>query len=130
MNIFFVRDDGSLVTPPLGGTILPGITRDSLIRLARADAIEVREERYAFDQWRADAASGRVVESFGLRHRRGGDADRRGPLARGRLHHRRRRRGPDGDAPQAAPDGHPARPRRRRVRLGAADRLMATLRSS
>jgi branched-chain amino acid aminotransferase len=36
MNIFFVFDDGSLVTPPLGGTILPGITRDSiLLTLAR-----------------------------------------------------------------------------------------------
>jgi branched-chain amino acid aminotransferase group II len=35
MNVFFAFDDGSLITPPLGGTILPGITRDSLIRLAR-----------------------------------------------------------------------------------------------
>ena len=35
MNIFFVYDDGRLVTPPLTGTILPGITRDSVITLAR-----------------------------------------------------------------------------------------------
>ncbi len=28
MNVFFVFDDGSMVTPPLTGTILPGITRD------------------------------------------------------------------------------------------------------
>ena len=35
MNIFFVYDDGTLVTPPLSGTILPGITRDSMIALAR-----------------------------------------------------------------------------------------------
>ncbi|MBV5269478.1 MAG: branched-chain-amino-acid transaminase, partial [Afipia sp.] len=34
MNIFFVFDDGSLLTPPLG-TILPGITRDSIIALAK-----------------------------------------------------------------------------------------------
>ena len=34
MNIFFVFDDGSLSTPPLG-TILPGITRDSIIALAK-----------------------------------------------------------------------------------------------
>jgi branched-chain amino acid aminotransferase len=56
--------DGSIVTPPLGGTILPGITRDSLIALAREEGLTVREERYALDQWRADAASGRLVETF------------------------------------------------------------------
>ncbi len=64
MNVFFVFDDGSLVTPPLGGTILPGVTRDSLITLARGLGLTVREERYALDQWQADAASGRLVESF------------------------------------------------------------------
>lgn len=64
MNLFFVFDDGSMVTPPLDGTILPGITRDSLITLAREEGLEVREERYAIDQWRADAQSGRLVETF------------------------------------------------------------------
>lgn len=64
MNIFFVFDDGSLLTPPLGGTILAGITRDSLITLARARGLVVREERYAIDRARADAASGRLVEAF------------------------------------------------------------------
>ena len=64
MNVFFVFDDGTMITPPLSGTILPGITRDSLLRLARDEGLEVREERYSLDQWRADAASGRLVESF------------------------------------------------------------------
>jgi branched-chain amino acid aminotransferase len=64
MNIFFVFDDGSMLTPPLGGTILPGITRDSIITLARAAGITVREERYAFEQWREDAAQGRLREAF------------------------------------------------------------------
>ncbi len=64
MNLFFVFDDGSMVTPPLGGTILPGITRDSLLTLAREEGLDVREERYSLDQWREDAASGRLVESF------------------------------------------------------------------
>ncbi len=64
MNIFFVMDDGSLVTPPLTGTILPGITRDSIIALARAEGLTVREELYAIEDWRADAASGRLIESF------------------------------------------------------------------
>ncbi len=64
MNVFFVFDDGRLVTPPLTGTILPGITRDSLLQLAREEGLDVREEPYSLDQWRNDAASGRLVESF------------------------------------------------------------------
>ncbi len=64
MNVFFVFDDGSIQTPPLTGTILPGITRASLITLARDVGITVREEPYAIDQWQADAKSGRVVEAF------------------------------------------------------------------
>jgi len=64
MNIFFVFADGSLTTPPLSGTILPGITRDSIITLARGDGRNVREERYSIEQWRADAASGKLREAF------------------------------------------------------------------
>lgn len=64
MNVFFVFDDGSLVTPPLTGTILPGITRDSIIALARAVGLVVREEPYAIEQCRADAESGKLVEAF------------------------------------------------------------------
>lgn len=64
MNLFFVMADGSLITPPLGGTILPGITRDSLLQLAREEGLTVREERYSLDQWRADAASGALLEAF------------------------------------------------------------------
>ena len=63
MNIFFVFDDGSLLTPPLG-TILPGITRDSIIALARDSCTKVREEPYTIQQWRADAASGKLKEAF------------------------------------------------------------------
>ena len=64
MNIFFVFEDGSMVTPPLSGTILPGITRDSIVRLAQDQGIAVREEPYSIEQWRADAESGRLTESF------------------------------------------------------------------
>jgi len=64
MNIFFLFDDGSLLTPPLTGTILPGITRASVIALARDKGMTVREEPYAIDQWRADAASGKLREVF------------------------------------------------------------------
>lgn len=64
MNVFFVFSDGSIQTPPLTGTILPGITRDSLLTLARDGGLVVREEPYSLDQWRGDAASGRLVEAF------------------------------------------------------------------
>jgi branched-chain amino acid aminotransferase len=70
MNLFFVKADGSLLTPPLAGTILPGITRDSLITLAREEGLTVREERYSIDQWREEAASGALLESLPAARRR------------------------------------------------------------
>ncbi len=64
MNLYFVFADGTRQTPPLSGTILPGITRESLLTLAREEGLTVREEKYAIDQWRADAASGKLIETF------------------------------------------------------------------
>lgn len=64
MNLFFVFEDGTMQTPPLTGTILPGITRDSILTLARDQGLTVNETPYSFDQWRADAQSGRLVETF------------------------------------------------------------------
>jgi branched-chain amino acid aminotransferase len=64
MNIFYVYDDGTLATPPLTGSILPGITRESVITLAKRAGRTVAERPVAFDQWRADAASGRLREVF------------------------------------------------------------------
>ena len=64
MNVFLVFEDGSMVTPPLSGTILPGITRDSLMTLAKSQGLTVREQPYSIDQWRADAQSGKLTEAF------------------------------------------------------------------
>lgn len=64
MNLFFVMDDGTVITPPLTGTILPGITRDSLIQLLRDDGLEVLERPYSFDEWRTDAQSGKLLETL------------------------------------------------------------------
>ncbi|WP_432986612.1 branched-chain amino acid aminotransferase [Dactylosporangium sp. CA-233914] len=64
MNVFFVFDDDSIATPPLSGSILPGITRESVLRLAAERGHAVREEPYPFDQWRDDARSGRLREAF------------------------------------------------------------------
>jgi branched-chain amino acid aminotransferase len=64
MNLFFVMNDNSIVTPQLCGTILPGITRRSDITLARDCGLEVCERRYSIAEWRDDAASGRLIEAF------------------------------------------------------------------
>jgi branched-chain amino acid aminotransferase len=64
MNVFFVYDDGSLVTPPLTGTILPGITRDSVITLARELGHQVAERPVEMRQWQTDAQAGRLREVF------------------------------------------------------------------
>ncbi|MER7282532.1 branched-chain amino acid aminotransferase [Dactylosporangium sp. NPDC000244] len=64
MNVFYVFDDGSISTPPLTGSILPGITRESVLRLAADRGHAVREELYSYEQWRADANSGRLREAF------------------------------------------------------------------
>jgi Branched-chain amino acid aminotransferase/4-amino-4-deoxychorismate lyase len=89
MNVFFVFDDGSLLTPPLG-TILPGITRDSIIALAKDSGTRVREEAYTIDQWRR--CRQRKAER-GLRLRHGGRhlADRQGVFGERRFSHQRRR---------------------------------------
>jgi branched-chain amino acid aminotransferase len=62
MNLFFVFADGTVITPPLTGTILPGITRNSLVTLLEEQGLKVAEAPYSIDQWRADAASGHLVE--------------------------------------------------------------------
>ncbi|MHB2205223.1 branched-chain amino acid aminotransferase [Methylobacterium sp. CM6257] len=64
MNVFFVFEDGTLVTPPLSDSILPGITRDSVITLAREAGLTVREEPYTIDAWRTDVREGRLTEAF------------------------------------------------------------------
>jgi branched-chain amino acid aminotransferase len=64
MNIFFVYEDGTLVTPPCSGTILTGITRDSVMTLAHDNGMRVVERPVAVDEWFADARDGRLTEAF------------------------------------------------------------------
>ena len=67
MNLFFVyQEDGKtiIVTPELTGTLLPGITRRSLLDLARDLGFEAEERRLTVQQWRDDIASGRMTEVF------------------------------------------------------------------
>jgi branched-chain amino acid aminotransferase len=64
MNIFFVRSDGSLVTPELSGTILEGITRASVIQLAKDRGHAVEERRVSIDEWREGVETGEITEVF------------------------------------------------------------------
>ncbi|MBW1896434.1 MAG: branched-chain amino acid aminotransferase [Deltaproteobacteria bacterium] len=64
MNIFFVIN-GELVTPPLGGSILPGITRDSVIALARNWNISVSERNITIDELIAMDKDDSLQEIFG-----------------------------------------------------------------
>jgi branched-chain amino acid aminotransferase len=64
MNVFLVRHDGTLITPATSGTILEGITRDSLIQLARDRGHAVEERRVSIDEWRDGVASGEITEVF------------------------------------------------------------------
>ena len=67
MNLFFVRGrgaDAELVTPELTGTLLPGITRDSLITVARELGHTVTERRISVDEWRRGVADGEITETF------------------------------------------------------------------
>ena len=64
MNVYFVYRDGRLVTPELTGTILEGVTRDSIIALAGEQGLRVEERRVGIDEWRDGVASGEITEVF------------------------------------------------------------------
>ena len=63
-NIFFLIDD-ELITPPLSGSILPGITRDSVLRLTKDWGIEVSERPISIDEVLDANDKGRLKEVFG-----------------------------------------------------------------
>lgn len=63
MNMYFVYDDGSIVTPETG-TILEGITRASIIELAGKLGHAVEERKFSIDEWRDGVASGEITEVF------------------------------------------------------------------
>lgn len=64
MNIFFVIGE-EIITPPLSGSILPGITRDSVIRLTRDWGLNVVERTIAIDEVIESNANGSLKEIFG-----------------------------------------------------------------
>lgn len=64
MNMFTVHKDGHLETPSLTGTILPGVTRRSVIQLAKDHGRDVVETMIKLDDLLADIRSGEVTEVF------------------------------------------------------------------
>ena len=67
MNLFFVYQEGgktTIVTPELTGTLLPGITRNSLLTLAQDLGYDVAERKISVQNWRDDVAAGRLSEVF------------------------------------------------------------------
>ncbi|MDR2724935.1 MAG: aminotransferase class IV, partial [Candidatus Adiutrix sp.] len=64
MNMFFVIDD-EVITPPLSGTILAGITRDSVLTLARDWGLSAVERPLSIEELLKASSSGRLKEAFG-----------------------------------------------------------------
>ncbi|RJQ58293.1 MAG: branched-chain amino acid aminotransferase [Desulfobacteraceae bacterium] len=64
MNIFFVIEN-ELVTPELNGSILPGITRDSVIALAKSWKMKTTERKISIDEVIETQSSGKLKEIFG-----------------------------------------------------------------
>lgn len=67
MNLFFVFGKGAsarLVTPELSGSLLPGVTRDSLLQLATDAGFSVEERKIDIDEWQKKAAVGEITEVF------------------------------------------------------------------
>jgi len=64
MNVFLVRSDGTLITPELNGSILEGITRESVIRLAKDRGHAVEERPVTLEEWKTGVTSGEITESF------------------------------------------------------------------
>jgi branched-chain amino acid aminotransferase len=67
MNLFFVYGSGAdarMMTPATTGSLLHGITRDSLLKLGPDLGIPAFEDRISVEQWQADCASGEITEVF------------------------------------------------------------------
>lgn len=67
MNLYFVKGSGAnatVITPKLTGTLLPGITRDSILSVAADLGYKVEETMISVDDWRDGVASGEITEIF------------------------------------------------------------------
>ncbi|MEP6632294.1 MAG: branched-chain amino acid aminotransferase [Lapillicoccus sp.] len=90
MNLFLVYKDGRLVTPELTGSILEGVTRSSILELAKEMGLQPEERRIPIEEWKSAARAGELAEVFacgtaavitpvGELKWEGGSVDHRGP---------------------------------------------------
>ena len=63
MNLYFVKGN-KVITPKLTGTLLPGITRDSILSVARDLGYETEEVMLSVDDWKNGIESGEITETF------------------------------------------------------------------
>ena len=63
MNLYFVKGN-KVVTPKLTGTLLPGITRDSILSVAKDLGYETEEVMLSVDDWKNGIESGEITETF------------------------------------------------------------------
>ena len=64
MNLFLVTKDGRIITPELTGSILEGVTRSSILEIAKEEGLEPEERRIPIEEWKQGAANGDIVEIF------------------------------------------------------------------
>ena len=67
MNLYFVKGSGkdaTVITPKLTGTLLPGVTRDSILSVAKDLGYKTDEVMLSVDDWRDGIASGEITEIF------------------------------------------------------------------
>ena len=67
MNLYFIKGSGKdakIMTPKLTGTLLPGITRDSILTLANDFGYKTEETMISIDDWRDGVKSGEITEIF------------------------------------------------------------------
>ena len=126
MNLYFVHSDGSIVTPTLSGSILEGVTRDSILTLAARPRL--RGHRASGQHRRVARRRRRRHDHRGLRlrHGRGRHTDRLAQVGRRRGCHRRRRGRQGHVRHPGRPGRHPVRSRSRPSRLDAQVLLRST----
>jgi branched-chain amino acid aminotransferase len=67
MNMYFVHGSGAsarVVTPALSGSLLPGVTRDSLLTIATDLGYSAEEGKISTDEWKGGVESGQITEVF------------------------------------------------------------------
>ena len=64
MNLYMVTADGRLVTPELTGTLLAGVTRDSILSIGKDLGLEVEERLITTEEWETGVGDGSITEIF------------------------------------------------------------------